>query len=247
MIQEDAMIFAGIVAGGSGMRMKNADKPKQFLELGGVPILIRTVMAFEKVHDIDRIYIGINPQWHEYAQGLLEKYGMNNNRIVLLDGGADRNGTIFKILDAITAEYEISGNDVLLTHDAVRPFVSEKIIRDNISAAKEFSVCGTYIPSVDTVIRSTDGCNVKENLIRSELFRAQTPQSFCIKKLCECIEKLGEEKIASLTDACGIFTECGIPIRMVEGDDLNFKITTDPDLFLAKAVVKQLQETDNSI
>ena len=61
------MIFAGIVAGGSGTRIKNADKPKQFIEIGGVPVLVRTVRAFEEIGEIERIYIGINPAWYDYA------------------------------------------------------------------------------------------------------------------------------------------------------------------------------------
>lgn len=233
------MIFAGIVAGGTGSRMKSANMPKQFLEIGGEPILVRTVKAFEKISEIDRIYIGINPGWHVYADELAQRYGLSS-RVKIIDGGADRNGTVLNILSAVTEKYGCDPGDILITHDAVRPFVSEKIIRDNISAAAEHHACGTYIPSVDTVVKSSGGKTVEENLVRSELFRAQTPQTFEISKLCECIETLGKERIAGLSDTCGIFTACGIPIYMVQGEDANFKITTDLDMKIAEGIIGKL-------
>lgn len=231
------MIFAGIVAGGTGSRMKSANMPKQFLEIGGEPILVRTVKAFERISEIDRIYVGINPDWHGYADELAQNYGLSD-RVKIIDGGTDRNGTVLNILSAVTAEYGCNSGDILITHDAVRPFVSERIIRDNICAANEHCACGTYIPSVDTVIKSSKGEIVEENLIRSELFRAQTPQTFEISELCRCIEQLGKEKVSILSDTCGIVTACGIPIYMVQGEDINFKITTDFDLSMARYICK---------
>lgn len=231
------MIFAGIVAGGTGSRMKSANMPKQFLEIGGEPILVRTVKAFERIPEIDSIYVGINPDWHGYADELAQRYGLSR-KVKIIDGGADRNGTVLKILGAVTEEYGCNSGDILITHDAVRPFVSEKIIRDNIFAAAEHHACGTYIPSVDTVIKSSKGKIVEENLVRSELFRAQTPQTFEVSKLCECIEALGKTEVSKLSDTCGIFTACKIPIYMVQGEDVNFKITTDFDLDMARCICK---------
>lgn len=234
------MIFAGIVAGGSGTRIKNADKPKQFIEIGGIPILIRTVRAFEDIDEIERIYIGINADWYDYADDLLEKFGVSTKRVRLVTGGSDRNGTVMNILREITGIFGVNKGDVLLTHDAVRPFVSERVIRDNIGCALENTACGTYIPSDDTIIRSADGETVTENLIRSELMRAQTPQTFEISALCGCIEQLGEEQVGRLTDTCGILTECGYPIHIVRGEPLNFKITTDHDLMIAGMIASDI-------
>ena len=227
------MIFAGIVAGGSGTRIKNADKPKQFIEIGGVPILIRTIRAFEDIGEIERIYIGINPDWYDYADKLLEEFDVSTKRVRLVTGGKDRNGTVLNILREITGIFGVNKGDILVTHDAVRPFVSEKVIRENIECAMKNNACGTYIPSDDTIIRTADGRTVTENLKRSELMRAQTPQTFEISSLCACIEKLGQERLAQLTDTCGIMTECGYPIHIVQGEPMNFKITTDHDLMIA--------------
>ena len=227
------MIFAGIVAGGSGTRIKNADKPKQFIEIGGVPVLVRTVRAFEEIGEIERIYIGINPAWYDYADKMLEEFDVSTKRVRLVTGGKDRNGTVLNILREITGIFGVNKGDILVTHDAVRPFVSEKVIRENIECAMKNNACGTYIPSDDTIIRTDNGRTVTENLKRSELMRAQTPQTFEISALCECIGRLGQEKVSQLTDTCGIMTECGFPIHIVQGEPMNFKITTDHDLMIA--------------
>ncbi|ADU22279.1 MULTISPECIES: IspD/TarI family cytidylyltransferase [Ruminococcus] len=227
------MIFAGIVAGGSGSRIINADKPKQFIEIGGIPILIRTIRAFEDIGEIERIYVGIKPDWYDYADKLLEEYNISSKRVRLVTGGKNRNGTVLNILREITAIFGVNKGDVLITHDAVRPFVSERIIRDNITCALNTAACGTYIPSDDTIIRTKDGLSVTENLPRRELMRAQTPQTFEISTLCDCIDKLGNDKLDLLTDTCGILTECGYQINIVKGEPMNFKITTDHDLMIA--------------
>lgn len=231
------MIFAGIVAGGKGTRMSDADKPKQFLDLGGEPILIRTVKAFLEMSEIELVYIGINHEWYVYTAELLCEHIDDTSRVKLINGGKDRSGTVMNIVSALTGEFGINKGDILLTHDAVRPFVSRTVIEKNIECAREHSACGTYIPSEDTIIRSQDNTTVSHNLVRSELYRAQTPQTFEVSALCSCIDKLGEEKASALTDTCGIFTECGMPIYIVQGEPQNFKITTQYDLKTARSLL----------
>lgn len=231
------MIFAGIVAGGCGSRVKSAVIPKQFIEIGGVPIIVRTVRAFLAVDSIDVVYVGIKPDWHEYTDELFERFGIDKKRVKVIDGGADRNGTVMNIANAISAEYGENEKDIILTHDAVRPFVTEKIIRDNINAMAKHSACGTYMPAADTIIRS-DGEKVRETLTRSELYQAQTPQTFRLGELRKNYHSLSEEQNKKLTDTCSVFTACNEDIYLVVGDALNFKITTDSDLRMANALAE---------
>lgn len=231
------MIFAGIVAGGCGSRVKSAVIPKQFIEIGGVPIIVRTVRAFLAVDSIDVVYVGIKPDWHEYTDKLFERFSIDKKRVKIIDGGADRNGTVMNIANAISAEYGENEKDIILTHDAVRPFVTEKIIRDNISAMAKHSACGTYMPAADTIIRS-DGEKVRETLNRSELYQAQTPQTFRLGELRRNYYSLSEEQNKKLTDTCSVFTACNEDIYLVVGDAMNFKITTDSDLRMANALAE---------
>ena len=234
------MIFAGIVAGGIGSRMKNSGVPKQFIRVLDKPIIIYTVEKFTAQKHIDEIYIGIKPEWHTVMDGLLNEYGIDTNRVKVVDGGSDRNGTVMNIVEAIKAQHKVKKGDIIITHDAVRPFLTDKMIEANIIAALKYSACGTYVKCVDTVVRSENGDTVDSTLDRSTLFRAQTPQSFDITLLDKYYNELDEQQKGELTDTCSIFTAKGEKIHIVEGDAINIKITTDSDLIIAKLLASRV-------
>ena len=121
------MVFGAILAGGTGTRM-GVDKPKQFLMLGEKPIIIHTIEKFLLCDKIDHIYVGIHPDWIDYAQDLLDKYIKIEKRIELVPGGIDRNSTIFNIVDAIEKTYGEDDEHIIVTHDSVRPFVTLRMI-----------------------------------------------------------------------------------------------------------------------
>lgn len=231
------MIYAAILAGGVGSRMQNTDMPKQFLELGGKPIIIHTVEKMLMCGKFDKVYVGINPDWQSFCNDLIEKHVGCDDRIRVVAGGADRNGTIINIIDAIKAESGISDDDIIVTHDAVRPFVTMRIIEDNIKAAIEHGACDTVIPATDTIVRSLDGESITEIPDRSKLYQGQTPQSFNINMLLGCIQTLSDEQKAELTDACKICVLAGKKVKLVKGEVLNFKITTVSDYQLAQAML----------
>lgn len=233
------MIFAGIVAGGTGTRM-GADIPKQFLKIDEKPIIVHTISRFLENKNIEKIYLGVHPDWIEYINKILSEYNLDNSRISIIKGGTDRNSTVFNIIDLIVNEYNINDSDIILTHDGVRPFVTQKVINNNIDAALKYGACGTYIPAVDTIIRSQDGNIVSEVPPRPEMFQAQTPQSFNILKLKNTYKSLTEVEKEKLTDTCSVFTIKGLPIHIVEGDVLNMKITTAHDLKIADLIAKHI-------
>ena len=124
------MIYAGILAGGTGSRMGITDMPKQFLDLGGRPILIHTVEKFLLVHEIQKIVLGIHPDWVTYTEDLVDKYlSSYKDRILVVEGGSDRNSTIENIITAIDELQPLTEEDIIVTHDSVRPFVSLKTIQ----------------------------------------------------------------------------------------------------------------------
>lgn len=234
------MIFAAIVAGGSGTRMKSAGVPKQFIRILGKPIIIYTIEKFAEQKHINKIYIGIKPDWHEYMDKLLDEYGIDASRVKVVDGGADRNATVMNIVAAIKSDNKIKKGDIILTHDAVRPFLSDKIIAENIIGALKYSACGTYVKCVDTIVGSDDGEVVDRTLDRSCLYMAQTPQSFDITLLEKYYNDLNYEQRATLTDTCGIFTAAGEKIHIVQGNAINIKVTTDNDLIIAKLLASRV-------
>ena len=233
------MVYAGIVAGGTGTRM-GADRPKQYLEIKGETILVRTVRRFLEAEGVDRIYIAVHPEWIGYCEGLLdERLGADERvGVRVVAGGADRNASVFSIISAILAENEVSDDDILLTHDAVRPFVSGEVIAENIRCAAEHTVCTTAVAAVDTILYSEHGV-VTETPDRSKLYHAQTPQSFKINAILGAYAKLDDGQRAALTDVCGIFTAAGQDVHIVKGDAANIKITAPFDLVIAEAILGQ--------
>ncbi len=231
------MIYAAVLAGGIGSRMQNTDMPKQFLELDGKPIIIHTVEKMLMNTRIDRLYIGINPNWLTFCEDLVAKHFGKNDKIVVVAGGADRNGTIINIINAIEASNGISDDDIIVTHDAVRPFLTQRIIDDNIDAALQYGACDTVVKASDTIVRSEDGEVITEIPSRDPLYQGQTPQSFNIKLLQACFDEMTEEERAILTDACKICVLKNRPVRLVEGEVLNFKITTIGDYQMARAML----------
>ena len=226
------MVYAGIVAGGTGSRM-GADIPKQFIVLAGKTILAHTVLRFLEVDKIDKIYIAVHPEWLGHTKKLFSDH---TDKIVVIPGGSDRNKSVFNIIDAVKEDNELSDDDILLTHDAVRPFVSADTILANIEAALKYTVCTTAVPATDTILYSENEI-VSETLDRSKLYHAQTPQSFKIKAILETYQKLDESQRSKLTDVCGIFTAAGKKVHIVSGEVSNIKITTPFDLKIAEAVL----------
>lgn len=117
------MVFGAILAGGKGTRM-GIDKPKQFLMLGSRPIIIHTIEKFILSPDIDEIYVGVHPDWIDYTEDLIKKYIDSDKNIILVPGGTDRNSTIFNIIDEIEKRNGDDEDNIIVTHDSVRPFVT---------------------------------------------------------------------------------------------------------------------------
>ena len=233
------MIFGAIVAGGIGSRMNLSEIPKQFLPLGPSkkPIIIHTLEKFLLCDRLDYIYLGIHKDWVGYAEELIIKYGINTNKVVLTAGGSDRNLTILNIISAIEKNHGKSDEHIIVTHDAVRPFVTLRMINENIDSAFAYGACDTVISAVDTIIESKDGDVISSVPQRSYMYQGQTPQSFNMLKLKKYYNDLTESEKSILTDACKIFVFKNQPVKFVKGSNFNIKITTVNDYKIAEAIL----------
>ena len=164
------MVIAGIVAGGTGSRMGNSAVPKQFLEIGGKPIIIHTVEKFLVSPEIDYVVVGVHADWQDYMEDLVKKYIRDQSRITVTAGDTNRNGTIEKIIGKAKELWEVDDETIFVTHDAVRPFVSLKIIEDNVEAAQKYGVCDTVIVATDTIVQSSDHKAITEIPVRNEMY-----------------------------------------------------------------------------
>lgn len=226
-----------ILAGGTGTRMGNVEKPKQYMELGGRPVIIYTVEKFAVCPEFRNIIVLCPKTWVRYTEDLIRRHVPGNDRIVVIGGGETRNETIMNGIAWIERERGLTDDTVIVTHDAVRPFVSYRIIQENIRYAREVGACDTVIPATDTIVESRDGAKISSIPDRSRMYQGQTPQSFRAKLLLEQYRSLTEEEKAILTDACKILVMKGIPVQLVDGEVYNIKITYPYDLRVAESIL----------
>ncbi|MDO4532398.1 MAG: 2-C-methyl-D-erythritol 4-phosphate cytidylyltransferase [Coriobacteriia bacterium] len=230
--------YAAILAGGSGSRMGNPDKPKQFWLMGGKPVIVHTVEKFCLVDAFDKIIVLAPKGWMQQTQDILMRHlPQFIDRIALVSGGAERNDTIMNAIAYIESEFGLADDDIIVTHDAVRPFVTFRIIEENIEAVRMYGAVDTVIPATDTIVQSVDGETITSIPNRAEYYQGQTPQSFNAVRLKRLFEELSEQEKAILTDACKILVLKGEKVALVRGDVSNIKLTYTNDMRIARAMI----------
>lgn len=234
---EQKKIFGVILAGGKGSRMGNVEKPKQFMELGGKPILVHTVEKFVIQPGFDEIIVLSPKQWLNHTQDILRKYIPGVDKIRVIAGGDTRNETIMNAIDYIEKQFGLTDETIIVTHDSVRPFISHRILEENIQAAMEYGACDTVVPATDTIVCSENGEIISDIPDRSKMYQGQTPQSFKAKKLKELYEGLSDKEKEILTDACKIMVLKGEKVQLIEGEVCNIKITYPYDMKVAEALL----------
>jgi 2-C-methyl-D-erythritol 4-phosphate cytidylyltransferase len=217
-----------IVAGGIGTRMKS-DRPKQFIEIGGEPIIIRTIRCFIAYNPSIRIIISVHRNYKSHLEGLLEKFGLKESGIQITFGGETR-------FDSVRNGLMLINNDqaIVAIHDSARPFVSQDTIRICFETA---AVKGNAIPciSIGESMRKISN-NINSSVNRNEFKIIQTPQCFLVPK----IKKAFNQQYSSMfTDDATVFEACGEQIVLVEGNEENIKITSPHDLLIANALLKK--------
>ena len=230
----DIMIYAVILAAGTGSRM-GADMPKQFLELNKKPIIIHTIEKFAANPDIDMILAVTHKNWLIYTKDLIKKYLPDTKRIRVIPGGSSRTKSLTNAILHIEDTDKAPEKAYLITHDAARPFVTEKIIGEHVKGYAEKKILNTAINATDTILLSQNGNTVDEIPDRSICYLTQTPQSFMLIDFKKAINNLSENQKADLTDAAKIFVLNDLPVEIIEGDISNIKITFSRDLEKAKA------------
>jgi 2-C-methyl-D-erythritol 4-phosphate cytidylyltransferase/2-C-methyl-D-erythritol 2,4-cyclodiphosphate synthase len=219
-------VSAIIAAGGRGVRLGGA-LPKQLLALGGRTILQRSVDVFLSSDDIAELVVALPPDLvanvPDYLRG-------RTKPIAIVEGGARRQDSVANAFDIVSGRA-----DIVVIHDAARPFVTADVIRRTVDAAAEHGAAIAAIPATDTVKRLGVGGLIRETIPRAEIFLAQTPQAFRTSVLRDALAQAGAGMDA--TDEAALAEQAGHPVRLVEGDPRNLKITTADDLMMAERLV----------
>ncbi len=237
-------IYAVIPAAGQGVRM-GADSPcKQFLELQGIPILIRTLLVFEKFPAIDGIVVAIGPAETELLKALCEKYRITK-LIGIAPGGKTRQESVRGALGFLSGHLPPKKipvtSTLVLIHDGARPFVTEEIIKNSIEGVKKYRACGAGVPVKDTIKQVHLDGRIIHTPSREALWAIQTPQAFDFTLIERLHEKAFLERRA-FTDDCAIAEFFGQEVRIVMGDYRNIKITTPEDMICGEALINHPDE-----
>ena len=233
------MVFGVILAGGIGSRMGSVEKPKQYLNIADKPIIIHTIEKFYINDTFEKLYVLCPEQWISHTKNLIRRYIGQTDHIEVIRGGATRNETIMNSIRQIESEYEVDDETIIVTHDSVRPFVTHRIIEENIKYALKYGACDTAVPATDTIVQSDDNQIITSVPDRSKMYQGQTPQTFRLKKLKELYESLTDEEKKILTDAAKIFVMKGEKVYLVEGEVSNIKITYPYDLRVAETLINE--------
>lgn len=231
------MIYAVILAGGKGTRMKSAQFPKQFLSIGGEPILRMTVDKFLCCTAIDKIIVAAPAVWLSHTVDLLK--GNSYSKVHVCEGGKTRQESLYKAVKFVQREFNAADDAIIVSHDVARPFITLRIIEDNIKAMESADAVDTVIPAVDTIVESQDGNVIFNVPDRSRMYQGQTPQSFRLKKYIDIYETLDDAYLSRVTDAARILAEHGCQVKLVNGELFNMKITTEFDFSLAEYLLGQ--------
>lgn len=228
----DREIYVIMVAGGSGSRM-GANIPKQFLELGGRPILRRSIelmtTALPKAKIITVLPQEYIPYWEDYC--LRSNFSVPQ---MVVKGGITR---FHSVKNALA---KIPDGAIVAVHDAVRPLVSANLVQELVNKAAECGSAIPVIPAVDTlrVLDNKDGelRSVPETIDRTKIYAVQTPQVFYSEILSEAYNQAFD---LAFTDDASVVEKNNKPLSYVLGERFNIKITTAEDLFLAEAVIQK--------
>jgi len=217
-----------LLMGGQGLRF-GSETPKQFHRLSGKPIYLVTLEAFLSAGFFDEIVLSCHPDWIPLIEQELALLP-SSIPIRLLPGGTTRQESSYKGLQGFRTPPE-----VVLIHDAVRPFVSKKILEQNALLALQHGAVDTCIPSADTLVYSPTNQTIESIPTRAHFYRGQTPQSFSYSLILRAHQTTAQQ---NASDDCQLVLELGHPIFLADGDEHNLKITSELDLFLAEQLFR---------
>ena len=232
---QKTMLPVIIVAAGSSSRMKGSNK--QFLSVGGMPVIAKTLLKFEKSDSISRIILVSKKEDILKMQQVCKDYNISKVTDIA-EGGNNRNESVLNGFKRLSNDEE-----KVLIHDGARPFVTQKMISDTVAALKTSDAALVALKVTDTVKKTDGEQTVIGTLDRENLYLAQTPQGVDVKKYLEICK---EADTSEFTDDASVMEYGGYKVTVVNGSRLNIKITTPEDVPIAEAYA-EIEKENGSI
>lgn len=229
------MNIAVIFAGGVGSRMQSKGLPKQFLSMHGRPIIAYTIEVFQETAEIDAIVISCVAEWIDHLKEIVRKYKFTKV-VGIVPGGETGQLSIYS---GLCEAERIAGDEksIVLIHDGVRPLISEKTIVDNIESVKERGSGITCVPLKETVLATDETNLIKAIPDRDSSRLARAPQSFWLHELLEAHRRAMAEDKLSFIDSCSMMKYYGKELYLVDGPEINIKVTTLEDFYIMRALI----------
>lgn len=229
------MNYALIIAGGSGNRM-GQDIPKQFMHVDDCPIIVHTLLAFERHPDIHGIAVVCLDGWQTVLRSYANQFLVTKLKWIF-KGGESGMESIHNGIYGLREE-GCQGEDLVLIHDAVRPLLSQDIISSNIAICQKYGYAITGIRCREAILESEDGFSTTKSIPRDKLIRTQTPQTFRLRNIIEAHEEAAVRGIENSVASCTLMAELGgREMHIVPGSEKNIKVTTVEDLEILKALM----------
>lgn len=222
-------VIALIPAAGAGKRM-GGERNKQYLEVGGRPILVHTLEVFDRCDAISEVYLIVPENDCALACDIIDGMRFSKN-IKVVPGGKERQDSVRSGLNSIY------GCDLVMVHDGVRPFVTEEIINKAIEETIKCGATTVAVPAKDTIKSVDEDGIVIETLERKKLWQVQTPQTFKYEIMKEAFGKAYADGFYG-TDDAALVERLGYKVKIVEGSYQNIKITTPEDMIIAEAILR---------
>lgn len=241
------MIYGAVLAGGIGKRIERHSIPKQFISIGGIPVIVMTMRQLFANDKLDAIYVAVHEDWIDYAKNLfIESFSEGEiKRVFIVPGGKERIDSFTNIMEEIIEKRGLNSEDILICHDSVRPFVRQQMIDDCIEATLEDGVALTVIPVTDTIHCGNDEKFIDGTMNRNGLYNGQTPSGFNVSLLHDACEQISEADRSKFTGTTQLMLKLGYKIRIVKGHTSNIKITTDNDLDIADRMIRSEKRSRN--
>ena len=230
----EAFVSAIIVAAGQSRRM-GGDTSKQFILIDGVPVIVRTLKAFEIAERIREVVIAARQEDIPQMYALIQDYEITKVKQIIT-GGETRQESVFRAIAQVD-----ENADFLAIHDGARPLIRPQEIDLAVSAAVEHGAAALGVPVKDTVKQVDADGTIVDTPERSTLWAVQTPQVFSRALYLRAAEQAGEAA-AQLTDDCQLIERTGAPVYLVRGAYANLKITTPEDVFAAEGILRATED-----
>mgnify|MGYP002202593467 FL=1 len=212
------------------------DIPKQFMHVDDCPIIVHTLLAFERHPDIHGIAVVCLDGWQTVLRSYANQFSVTKLKWIFKGG----NSGMESIHNGIYGlrEEGCQGEDLVLIHDAVRPLLSQDIISSNIAICQKYGYAITGIRCREAILESEDGFSTTKSIPRDKLIRTQTPQTFRLRNIIEAHEEAAVRGIENSVASCTLMAELGgREMHIVPGSEKNIKVTTVEDLEILKALM----------